>query len=37
MVEILADHASPEAGEVYAALDLPFATPVGPISAGYVK
>ena len=37
MVEILADNASPEAGEVYAALDMPFATLVGQISAAYAK
>ena len=37
MVEILADNTAPEAGDVYAALDMPFATLVGQISAAYTK
>ncbi|MFJ2645628.1 isochorismatase family protein [Streptomyces sp. NPDC087420] len=37
MVEILADNASPAAGDVYAALDMPFAVLVGQISAAYRK
>ncbi|MFJ6393334.1 isochorismatase family protein [Streptomyces sp. NPDC091972] len=37
MVEILADNAAPEAGELYGALDMPFATLVGQISAAYTK
>ncbi|MFE4370126.1 isochorismatase family protein [Streptomyces sp. NPDC056835] len=35
MVEALADNAAPEAGAVYAALDMPFAVLVGQISAAY--
>ncbi|MFD8212858.1 hypothetical protein ACFV2U_03785 [Streptomyces sp. NPDC059697] len=35
MVEALADNAVPEAGAVYAALDMPFAVLVGQISAAY--
>lgn len=35
MVEILADNTHPAAGEVYAALDMPFATLVGQVSAAY--
>ncbi|MFF2521081.1 isochorismatase family protein [Streptomyces liangshanensis] len=37
MVEILDDNASPTAGEVYAALDMPFAVLVGQMSAAYAK
>ncbi|GHJ38417.1 isochorismatase family protein [Streptomyces sp. TS71-3] len=37
MVEILADNAAPEAPEVYAALDMPFASLLGQISAAYTK
>ena len=37
MVEILADNASPDAGDVYGALDMPFATLVGQMSAAYAK
>ncbi|QIQ01218.1 isochorismatase family protein [Streptomyces liangshanensis] len=37
MVEILDDNASPAAGEVYAALDMPFAVLVGQMSAAYAK
>lgn len=37
MVEALADNAAPEAGAVYAALDMPFAVLVGQISAGYQR
>ncbi|MFJ4467053.1 isochorismatase family protein [Streptomyces sp. NPDC089424] len=37
MIEILADNGAPEAGDVYAALDMPFATLVGQISAAYAK
>ncbi|WP_406385853.1 isochorismatase family protein [Streptomyces sp. NBC_01618] len=35
MVEALADNARPEAGDLYAALDMPFAVLVGQISAAY--
>ncbi|MGW4824785.1 isochorismatase family protein [Streptomyces sp. NPDC004227] len=35
MVEALADNASPEAGALYAALDMPFAVLVGQISTAY--
>ena len=35
MVEILADNASPEAGAVYEALDMPFAKLVGQIAYAY--
>lgn len=34
MVEILADNADPRAAEVYAALDMPFATLLGQVAAG---
>lgn len=37
MVEILADNASPMAGDVYEALDMPFSVLVGQISAAYAK
>ncbi|MFJ5264756.1 hypothetical protein ACIQAC_30280 [Streptomyces sp. NPDC088387] len=33
MVEALADNAAPEAGAVYAALDIPFAVLVGQMAA----
>ncbi|MFJ5895797.1 isochorismatase family protein [Streptomyces sp. NPDC093064] len=35
MVEALADNASPEAGALYAVLDMPFAVLVGQISTAY--
>ncbi|MGW4563985.1 hypothetical protein ACWEN3_16745 [Streptomyces sp. NPDC004561] len=35
LVEALADNALPEAGALYAALDMPFAVLVGQISAAY--
>ncbi len=34
MVEILADNADPKANDVYAALDMPFATLLGQVAAG---
>jgi nicotinamidase-related amidase len=34
MVEIMADNADPKATEVYAALDMPFATLLGQVAAG---
>ncbi|MEA5363812.1 isochorismatase family protein [Amycolatopsis sp., V23-08] len=37
MVEILADNADPLAGDVYAALDMPFAVIVGQLAAAYAK
>ncbi|MEV5177796.1 isochorismatase family protein [Streptomyces flaveolus] len=37
MVEILGDNASPQAGAVYQALDMPFAVLVGQLSAAYTK
>ncbi|MGI5290677.1 isochorismatase family protein [Nonomuraea polychroma] len=37
MVEILAENADPKAYEVYSALDMPFATLVGQLSAAYTK
>jgi nicotinamidase-related amidase len=37
MVEILKDNARPEAGEVYAAMDMPWATLVGQIAKAYGK
>ena len=37
MVEILKDNARPEAGLVYGALDMPWATLVGQISEAYGK
>ena len=37
MVEILKDNARPEAGAVYVALDMPWATLVGQIAKGYGK
>ncbi|MFH8768034.1 hypothetical protein [Streptomyces sp. NPDC017958] len=35
LVEALADNAAPEAGALYAALDMPFAVLVGQISGAY--
>jgi hypothetical protein len=35
MVEILKDNARPEAGAVYAAMDMPWATLVGQIAHSY--
>ncbi|MFF3559357.1 isochorismatase family protein [Streptomyces sp. NPDC002574] len=37
MVEILADNASPAAGEVYGALDMPFSVLAGQLSAAYAQ
>jgi nicotinamidase-related amidase len=37
MVEILADNADPKAYELYSAVDMPFATLVGQLSAAYAK
>jgi nicotinamidase-related amidase len=37
MVEILKDNARPEAGAVYGALDMPFATLVGQLSGAYAR
>jgi nicotinamidase-related amidase len=37
MVEVLADNARPEAGAVYGALDMPFATLVGQLSSAYAR
>ena len=37
MVEILKDNASPEAGAVYGALDMPWAMLVGQIVKAYGK
>ncbi len=37
MVEILKDNARPDAGEVYTAMDMPWATLVGQISRAYGK
>ncbi len=37
IVEILADNADPKANEVYGALDMPFATLMGQVAAGYRK
>jgi nicotinamidase-related amidase len=37
MIEILRDNASPQAGAVYAALDMPWATLVGQIAHAYGK
>lgn len=34
MVEVLADNADPKANDVYAALDVPFATLLGQVAAG---
>jgi hypothetical protein len=37
MVEILTDNARPEAGEVYAVMDMPWAKLVGQIAQAYGK
>jgi hypothetical protein len=37
MVEIMADNADPKASDVYAALDMPFATLMGQVAAGFAK
>jgi hypothetical protein len=37
MVEILKENGRPEAGAVYGALDMPWATLVGPVASGYKK
>jgi hypothetical protein len=37
MVEILRDNGRPEAGAVYGALDMPWATLVGQIASAYGK
>jgi hypothetical protein len=37
MVEILKDNARPEAAEVYAAMDMPWAKLVGQIAQAYAK
>lgn len=37
MVEIMADNADPAALEVYAALDMPFATLMGQVAASFAK
>jgi hypothetical protein len=37
MVEIMADSADPRANDVYAALDMPFATLMGQVAAGLEK
>ena len=37
MVEILADNADPKANDVYAALDMPFATLMGQLAGGLAK
>lgn len=37
MVEILKDNGRPEAGAVYGALDMPWATLVGQVASGYSK
>ena len=37
MVEIMADNADPKASDVYAALDMPFATLMGQVAAGLAK
>lgn len=37
MVEIMADNADPLANDVYAALDMPFATLMGQVAKGYGK
>jgi hypothetical protein len=37
MVEILKDNARPEAGEVYTAMDMPWATLVGQVARGLQK
>ena len=37
MVEIMADNADPKTNDVYAALDMPFATLMGQVAAGLAK
>jgi hypothetical protein len=37
MVEIMADNADPKANDVYASLDMPFATLMGQVAAGSPK
>ena len=37
IIEIMADNADPRANDVYAALDMPFATLMGQVAAGYHK
>lgn len=37
MVKILKDNARPEAGEVYTAMDMPWATLVGQVAQAYGK
>jgi hypothetical protein len=37
MVEIMADNADPRANDVYAVLDMPFATLMGQVAAGFAK
>jgi hypothetical protein len=37
MVEIMGDNAVPEAGQVYGALDMPFATLMGQVAARFEK
>ena len=37
IIEIMADNADPQANDVYAALDMPFATLMGQVAAGYRK
>jgi nicotinamidase-related amidase len=37
MIEIMADNGDPKATEVYAALDMPFATLMGQVAAGLAK
>jgi nicotinamidase-related amidase len=37
MVEIMADNADPKANDVYAALDMPFATLMGQVAAGLAR
>ena len=37
MVEVMADNADPKANDVYAAVDMPFATLMGQVAAGLAK
>jgi nicotinamidase-related amidase len=37
MIEVMADNADPKAGDVYAAVDMPFATLMGQVAAGLAK
>ncbi|KXU84736.1 addiction module antidote protein [Caballeronia megalochromosomata] len=37
MVEIMADNADPKAGEIYAALDMPFATLMAQVAEGFAR